>query len=149
MSLLEVAIIDDEGNVLVNSLVKPEEKTSWPIAQSINGIFPEMVAYSPSLADLMPTIREAVEGATVVIYNAEFDIQFFPSRVFDGCDIECAMLRYAERVGDWNDYRGDYRWHKLTAAARAVGHVWDGAAHRALGDTQATRSVWRWLHQEG
>ena len=59
------------------------------------------------------------------------------------------MLRYAEFAGDWNDSRRDWRWHKLVNAAYDVGHTWTGNAHRALGDTLATRSVWRWMQDRG
>ena len=104
-----------------------------------------MVADAPLLADLLPAIRAAVAGKRVVIYNARFDVKFFPAEIFVGCDIQCAMLRYAEFAGDWNDYHKDWRWHKLVNAAAEVGHEWTGDAHRALGDALAARSVWRWL----
>lgn len=42
---------------------------------------------------------------------------------------ECIMLQHAAWVGEWNEYRGGYRWHKLT-----------GGNHRALGDCQAARA---------
>ena len=146
--IIEVAICDDDGNALVNSFVKPTQRTEWPDAQAINGISPAMVADAPLLADLLPAIRAAVAGKRVVIYNAGFDVKFFPADLFDGCDIKCCMLRYAEHAGDWNDSRRDWRWHKLTSAAYDVGHAWTGDAHRALGDTLATRSVWRWMQEQ-
>jgi DNA polymerase-3 subunit epsilon len=42
---------------------------------------------------------------------------------------ECATLRvkHAEWVGEWNDYRGSFRWQKL-----------QGGDHSALGDCVAT-----------
>ena len=40
---------------------------------------------------------------------------------------DCAMLQYAQFVGEWDDYRNKYRWHKLR-----------GGAHTAVGDCQAT-----------
>lgn len=76
---------------------------------------------------------------------AAFDVQFFPSHLFHDSQVECAMLRYAEWNGEWNDYYGNYRWHKLHVAAAATGFNEDVEWHRALGDTIACRHVWRHL----
>jgi DNA polymerase III epsilon subunit-like protein len=108
-----------------------------------------MTASAPSLSDLLPAIRDAIAGCRVVIYNKQFDVQFLPTDTFYGAiDIACCMLRYAEHVGQWNDFHQNFRWHKLVEAAEHVGHRWNGAAHRALADTLATRSLWRWMQGE-
>lgn len=143
--VLEIGIVDDEGQPLVSSLVKPERATEWPDAERINSISPAMVADAPTLAELMPAIRAATEGKRVVIYNAGFDVPFIPGLDEWAAEIRCAMLEYAEYAGEWNDYYGSYRWHKLTAAAQAVGFVWPGTAHRAETDALACRAVWRFL----
>jgi len=81
----------------------------------------------------------------VVIYNAAFDVQFFPDHVFLESRVECAMLQYAEWKGDCNPYYGSPRWHKLHLAARATGFMEEVQWHRALGDAIACRHVWRHL----
>lgn len=48
------------------------------------------------------------------------------------------MARFNQKYGGKNS---------LANAARIVGHVWTGEAHRALADALACRSVW--LHLEG
>lgn len=146
--IVEIAIINDLGEVLINSLLKPTKLKKWPEAQKIHGITPESVAKAPTLKKLMPAILKAIKDETVVIYNANFDTKFFPAGTFDNSEVECCMERYAEHIGDWNDYHENYRWHKLIAAARHVGHVWSGDAHRALADTLATRSVWQFLEDQ-
>lgn len=55
------------------------------------------------------------------------------------------MLRFAKFIGEWNDYRDGWRWHKLRAAAELVAHQWIGQAHRAHADVLAARSVWLWM----
>lgn len=83
-----------------------------------------------------------------MIYNAQFDLGFLPARVRRKLAAQkavCAMEAYALWVGDWNDYHGNYRWFRLTAAATVAGHTWSGQAHRALADTLAARSVWQCL----
>lgn len=142
--IVEIAIVDDRGQPIIDSLVKPRYAKTWPDAQRINGISPADVAGAPTLESLLPDIRAAVAGRMVVGYNMSFDTSFFADDVFADSIIECAMLAYAEHVGDWNEYRGCYRWHKLSVAAAATGYTgtkW----HRALGDALAARHVWRYL----
>jgi DNA polymerase-3 subunit epsilon len=40
------------------------------------------------------------------------------------------MLAYSKYVGEWNDYRKDFKWQKL-----------QGGDHSALGDCRATLEV--------
>lgn len=43
---------------------------------------------------------------------------------------DCAMLRYAEWVGEWNNYHNSFCWQKL-----------EGGDHSALGDCATTLAV--------
>lgn len=140
--ILEVAIVDCHGRPVINTLVKPSIRRSWPDAQKIHGISPADVADAPTLEELLPEIRKIARGNEVVIYNAGFDLQFFPQDLFANSKVECAMLAYAEFKGEWNPHRGSYRWHKLGAAAAATGFSEDVTWHRALGDALAARHVW-------
>jgi len=143
--IVELAILNDRGKPIINKLVRPAHRNSWPEAERIHGISPEMVADAPTLQMLLPEVSAAVSGCRVVIYNAAFDVRFFPSHLFLDSQVVCAMLRYAEWNGEWNDYYGHYRWHKLHVAAAATGFNEDVQWHRALADTIACRHVWRHL----
>lgn len=143
--IVELAILDDRGQPIVNQLVRPAARKSWPEAQRIHGITPAMVADAPLLDALLPEVLAAVRGCQVVIYNAAFDVQFFPGHAFLESQVECAMLRYAKWKGEWNSHYGNYRWHKLHVAASATGFKEDVEWHRALADTLACRHVWRHL----
>jgi len=147
--IVELAILDNRGRPLVNQLVRPTRRRSWPEAQRIHGISPAMVDRAPALEALLPTVADAVRDCLVVIYNAAFDLQFFPEALFSASRVECAMLRYAQWKGDWNARYGNPRWHKLHVAARATGFDSDIEWHRALGDTIACRHVWRYLERCG
>ncbi len=58
----------------------------------------------------------------------------------------CAMLQYAEYAGDWDDWHGNYRWHKLEAACRRSGIPDpDAPAHSALGDCLRTLALVQYL----
>lgn len=146
--VLEIAIVDDAtGDALLHSYVKPVHNTEWPEAQRVHGITPEAVKDAPTLDELMPQIRELIAGATIIAYNLEFEAYFLPIAELAG-DSRCCMLAWAEHIGEWNDYRQSYKWHKLIAAARDVCHEWTGDAHGALADTLACRAVWRYLHDD-
>jgi DNA polymerase-3 subunit epsilon len=146
--VLEVSIINDAGEVLLNSLVKPSKCTEWPEAQAINGISPADVASAPAFADLLPEIQKIVdEHDALVIYNRAFDLKFLPKEFRKKS--HCAMVIYAEFMG-WADDRpgrGPYKWHKLIDAAAFSGHPWSETAHRALADAQALRTVWHYMRE--
>lgn len=142
--ILEVVILDDEGEVAFESLVRPTKHREWAGAQAIHGVSPNDVANAPTLDLVLPKITRIVTGARVVIYNAQYDVGFFPPDVFSDSDIRCAMLAYAALQGDWNDYFGNWRWWKLAVAASQTGFASDVRWHRAHGDTVACRHVWKY-----
>jgi DNA polymerase-3 subunit epsilon len=135
---VQIGAIDGRGNVLMdNVLVKPTVPIE-PEAVRVHHISEAMVANAPSFADVLPRLRDAVRNRLLVIYNADYDLRLLvqsakahgvtPDLPHAGYD--CAMLRYAEWVGKWNDYHGSFRWQKL-----------DGGDHSALGDCRATLAV--------
>lgn len=146
--LLELALVDDAGSVLMDTLVKPVRHTEWPDAQAIHGITPADVADAPCLESLLPRLLAVIEDAgALVIYNADFDLAFLPEpvRSLASGKALCAMHAFSLHAGEWDERRQSYRWHKLGVAACAAGHQWDSHAHRARADAMATRTVWRWL----
>lgn len=133
--VLEIAIIDNNNNVLLNSLVKPKNKSSWIEAEIIHGISPKAVKNAPTLEDLEDQIIEAIKNKVLVIYNANYDKQFFNDYILSKpLEIVCCMVEYQK-------YFNFSKWQKLTKAADYFDHVWEGSAHRALADTKATRTV--------
>ncbi|WP_158007025.1 3'-5' exonuclease [Piscirickettsia litoralis] len=143
--IVEIAIIDDSGQTLLNTLVKPVKNTTWPQAQRIHKISPDMVVDAPTLDDLSADIKGIVSGQELVIYNAGFDTKFLKGLLDDAESIQCCMLAWAQYAGEWNDYYNSYKWHKLIVAAAAINYQWSGTAHRALADTLACRAVWDYL----
>lgn len=141
--IVEIAIVDEDGRTLVNTLVNPGRMIPED-ARRIHGISDQMVRSAPTLATLWPTIHSIISGSHVVIYNAAYDRAFLPNRLGAAARVSCAMLLFAQA------YRsGGGTWQKLDVAARHCGHAWQGVAHRALADAQACRSVWRWLAARG
>lgn len=143
--IVEIAIVDENGKAVLDTLVKPVNHTAWSEAQYIHKISPEMVNQAPTYDELKAQIREIVRGEIVIIYNKDYDCQYIGPELADAAAIHCCMLEFAEHYGEWNDYYGNYRWQKLTNAANYVCHNWQDAPHRAKSDCLATRSVWTYL----
>ncbi len=137
--VLEIALVDHTGNVLLNTYVRPERHTKWREAQNVNGISLEMVANAPTFAELKETIENIVCGEHVRIYNASFDQGFVD--LSSAAEVSCVMLDYAEFRGQWSSFHGNYSWHRLTRAALDLGVEWRGMAHSACADADITRRI--------
>jgi len=144
--LVEVAVIDDCGNVLLSTLVNPG--LGIPLeATAIHGITDEMVAAAPPPETARTLVAALCLGHEVVIYNADFDCGFLDLR--SAASVECCMRRFARYHGEWDELRAGYRWKRLKFAADYAGFEWPlGGAHRAAADAMACRHVWRWLDEQ-
>ncbi len=149
--IVEICILDHDGSVLVDSLVKPKGKIPL-VASRIHGITDEMVVDAPAWPDLWPQVEVALAGRHVAIYNAEFDLGMLKQShrhyrlrwVFPGEASLCVMKLYAQFYGEWNYYHGSYRWQKLEEAARQCKIAIKGA-HRARADALMARSVLHYM----
>ena len=135
--IVEISIIDDAGNVLLDTLVNPEREIPKQ-ASDVHGINDDMVKSYPTISELIPSINEAIRGKKLVIYNYDYDTGFFPDKLGQASEICCALRAY-------QSYMKIGKGSRLSDAANHIGYKWDGDAHRALADTRACRSVWRWL----
>ncbi len=144
--IVEVALVDNSGAPLLESLIKPKNLRVWPEAQKIHGISPDNVADAPILDALLPKIIDCVRGKRLVIYNAGFDLGFMPGVAGAAAQVHCCMAAFAERYGEWSEYHGGWRYQTLARAADYVG--FEFTAHRAINDAQACRAVWRYLTED-
>ena len=75
--ILQIAIINGNGEELFNSYIKPDARRTWTKASEVNGITPRMVKDSPHFSDVQDTIQDIFNNAEVIVgYNVEFDIRF-------------------------------------------------------------------------
>lgn len=159
--VVEISIIDQDGQVLMDTLVKPKKPIPAD-ATRIHGITNEMVANAPTWPEIHDQLCEILTTKLLVIYNSGYDISIMrqTAELYD-LDIlhprpnencfgrwawqehghDCAMLTYAEYWGEWNDYRNDWKWQKLSDAADQQGVIVEGKAHRALADCKMTLGV--------
>jgi DNA polymerase-3 subunit epsilon len=147
--IVQIAIINSAGETLLNTLVKPVYSIPAE-ATDIHKITDDMCDNSPTWIDLAPKIKQLLEGKLLVVYNAVYDRKMMHQTAErhglpkvewkEICEWHCAMEAFAEFYGDYNRYRGSYRWQKLVIAARHCGVAYEDA-HNALVDCQMALGV--------
>lgn len=145
--IVEIAILDSDGSVLVDSLVRPTLKIPRD-AMAVHHLTDAMVKDAPTWAQLWPTIEQALTGRTIAIYNAEYDQRLMHQShrahrlrwAWPADRFECVMLLYAQYRGEWNARHGNYRWHKLEDAGAQCGLSLPNT-HRAQADALLARAV--------
>lgn len=140
--ILSVSIIDQDGNVLLDSLCKPQNRKTWAKAQEIHGISPAMVKNQPSFEELFPTIKEILlKSKMITAYNIDFELKFlygfdvvfgFPGEV----KLRDSIVWGPDPMLMYCAYKGNERWQKLTAVAKHFKFNFE--AHNSLEDVKAT-----------
>jgi DNA polymerase-3 subunit epsilon len=135
--VIEIAAIDLSGTELINTRVLPDcEFSISRSASQIHGITKKQLQNSPTFRAVMQQLSAIAADKTILIYNAEYDTRLLAQTAMkEGWSIDlkntsCVMLPYAEYIGEWSDYHGNYRFQKLP-----------GGDHTAIGDCRATLKV--------
>lgn len=133
---VEVAVCGADGEVLLQSLVKPCVPIE-PSARRVHGYSASSLENAPSFTEIYPYLLEVLWAKRVVVYNAAYDRRVWDeavSRLGARASLagklpewECAMRRYAAWVGETSKRYGGYRYQKLP-----------GGDHSASGDCLAT-----------
>lgn len=147
--IIEIAVIDEEGKTLLDTLVKPP--CSIPAeSTAIHGLSDNDVENAPLFDEVYPQLLEATKERKIIIYNSEYDnrlikqslktkdnLQSF-SQLMEQSDY-CLMNLFARFYGQKND-SGNFRWKSLSFAADFFDVPVIGA-HRALADCLMTLGV--------
>jgi DNA polymerase-3 subunit epsilon len=149
--VVEISILDAEGDVLLDKLVRPSKPVS-PDALAIHGITDEMVKDAPSWVEIWPEVETVMRGRVVAIFNADYDTRIMRQshNLYDMnwdpkvADFFCIMLLYAQFYGEWNRARGSYRWHSLENAGRQA-RIPLPNTHRAKDDTVLARAILQFI----
>ena len=145
--VIEIAIVDGTGDVLVDLRLKPSVAIHER-AEEVHGISLTDLTDCPSWPDVEDTIKAALMGRKVVIYNAAFDIRMMKQTAaafecdnawIDNLITDCAMAGAVRRYGATNQY-GTI---SLANAVSRSGCGWHGKAHSALGDALTTLALVR------
>lgn len=141
--VLQIAVLQSSGRTLFKSLVKPVRAIPAEVT-AIHGISDWNVEHAPPFGLVLPVLSHILSGKDVIGYNMDYDQRILGQSAMlagiepgawaavDSSRATCAMLWYAQYVGEWNDYRGDYRWQTLPRDPQRH------KAHDAEGDCLAT-----------
>lgn len=155
--ILQISVMNNSGEILLNSYIRPEHKTEWTAAEAINHISPQMVKNAPLMSDIAPLISKIMSGAKVAVaYNIDFDWHFISKALEksdfdfenDTPELRCCMKKFSEIYGEWDSERLRYRWQKLSTAASYYNIPWRGQAYGSLADTFMCRDVWNKMNDD-
>lgn len=145
--VIEIGIIDDQGNTLFEQRIRPRGKID-PAAARVHGITLEMLSDAPPWEQVWPQAEAVLLGKRVGVYNVEFDLRLIKqsnqrtwlrSSLNDN-DFFDIMVLYARFYGDWDPFRRSYRFQSLEIAGRQCGiHLKN--THSAVDDCLLTRAL--------
>ena len=140
--IVEIAVIDMQGNVLLNTLVKPRHKIDESsVAFQVNGITNEMVKNARSWEAVCGDLMEILWGQEKIAlaYNAQVDITMIERQSAAKLENECLMQLYSQ-------WYGTSKRHKLCDAAAHFG-ITTTQTHRAVDDCQMALAVFNKMRQ--
>jgi DNA polymerase III epsilon subunit-like protein len=141
--LLQVAIVNDAGETVYQSLARPENMqfdATWAISAKVHGIYPRDVYRAPRDRDVRAEVLRLCAGQLVVAYASGAEKSKLPGLV-DVSQLVCAAQAYKQ-------LRGYTRIVKLGVAIEEAGIEWNfGQAHGALADALACRALWHYIVQ--
>lgn len=115
----QLSVIDYKGRPLFSMLIKPN-KPMEEKAISIHGITNEQVSSQPTFPQIAKIVSFVLKDKHIVCYNSGFDVKLLWSlfkKYNQGLPevkgISCAMEKYSEWKGEWNESKKGLRWHKL------------------------------------
>ena len=146
--IIQLSIINEDGEVLLNEYYKPEYITEWKEAELINGITPSMVEDKDTIYDHLEEIQAIFDQATELIgYNTPCDLAFLRAAgiVIPDVKITDVMVDftpiYAKAKG-----KKHIRSQKLITCANFYHYEYD--AHDSLNDALATLHCYKEIHKD-
>lgn len=156
--IIEIAIINMRGEVLLDTLVKPSIPIS-PEVTKINHITNDMVANAPAWCDVFPKVHAIIRMHKWLAWNSGFDARMLDqtcsyTEIYDNkspCVASLITSRihtshidakavYDQWYGEFDEKRKAFKRQSLTTAASRHGVSVEGA-HRALADCQMVLGV--------
>ncbi len=140
VDVVEIAVIDQRGQTLMQTLVKP--RTGIPSgASAVHGIYDRDVVDAPMFPEVYAELARHLSGLCVVAYNDAFERDILKA--------VCAGHQQPQIKAEWfcamrgyQNFRGLRSFQKLGNACAREG-ISVKNAHRALGDCQMTLALLR------
>lgn len=146
--VIEIAVVNDDGAVLYDSLVRPRGAIH-PDAARVHGITPAQLAGAPTWPEAWEIVAPLIAGRWIGAYNAEFDLRMLQQshqRSWLRWNEEeygkffCIMKLFARFQGDWDRKRNTYRNHSLEIAGQMCS-ITIPNSHRAADDARLARAL--------
>jgi DNA polymerase-3 subunit epsilon len=147
--IVQIAVVSQTGTTLLKTYVRPTKPISAD-ATEITGITDHMVQDAPSWSQVRIQLADILKDVIVITYGATFDRRMvhqtdhahgIPDTDWQGmAGWYCAMEAFAERFGEFNKYRGNYKWQKLITAHNFY-RLGAFVAHDAYADAMACLNV--------
>ncbi len=148
--ILSITVVDGNGKLVMDTLVKPTHTKKWTRTEKIHGITPDMVTDAPLLSDIIPQIKEIFENAdNLIAYGVSTDFSHI-KYIYDTEEereqlhskIRCCANEYVRYI---HEHRPDLQHASLIDAMECFGIEWEGIPHSSIADTFACRKVWNVL----
>ena len=147
--IISISIVNANGEIIMDTLIKPDHTKKWKRTEKIHGITPEMTENSPTLVELTPKIKEIFAGAdNIIAYGVSTDYShikhIYPESEWDALHdkVRCCaneFVRYA------HEHRPDVEHASLIDAMACFEIEWEGVPHSSIADTIACMKVWEKL----
>ncbi|MBQ7153489.1 MAG: 3'-5' exonuclease [Clostridia bacterium] len=148
--VISISIVDGNGRVIMDTLVKPTHTKKWKRTEKIHGITPDMVQDAPYLSELTPRLKEIFAAADNLIafgvstdyshikyiYDTEAEREWLKEKT------RCCSKEYVRYI---QEHYPDLVHASLSDAMECLGIEWTGAAHTSIADTIACGKVWEKL----
>ena len=147
--LYQSSIINQDGDVLLDTLCSTERKKYWYDAQRVHGISQRDVQGYPTFSQILPQVLEILSSVDFVIaYNISFERNYVESYIkrTNPIDLVNYKIKWATDKDPMVMYKkhiGSRRWVKLEDAVRSYGYNFN--AHDSLEDVKATLFLYNQL----
>jgi len=144
--IIQIAVIDLDGNTLLNTLVKPKNRKSIPRdATAIHGIRFKDLLDAPHFIDVLHDLTSLLSpDKSLLVYNLAYDTRLINQTIeIDEINYNfsvkgyCIMQLYAQYTGQWNPISNEYRFKKLP-----------NSNHTAQGDCLATLELIKYIAKQ-
>ena len=144
--ILQVAIIDENGETLIDQRCKPVKVKTWEDAAEVNDIWPKDVAFCPTFEQIAPYVQDILSRSTkIVAFNRQYKQWFLETHGIEPRQFKWAKDPQKMALQYYNLCRGTHRqrWIELEKIAQMTG--FDGDTIGALNRAKAARHVYLFL----
>ena len=146
--ILQLSIINEEGETLLNEYYKPKYISEWQESERIHGITPEMVKDCDCIDDHLSKIQAIFDQASELIgYNTPCDLSFLRMAGIRIPDVKITdvMVEFSPIYAEAK-HKKVVKSKKLITCAAYYGYEYE--AHNSLNDALATLYCYQQIHKD-